>query len=180
MGSRPSKTIDFPIGCSLNFRVFSEPPSRGHFWRVKVSVYTQKYDLGAIFDFQRVTKSTFGITSSTKTSKSGSSFSWAERFGAVRGAACCPKRPEDILFSWILYQFGLASTFPTRYHQVLPDTTRYYHIQPDTTRYHQIPPDTTIYCQIQPDITRYYQIRSQVHPIQAQVHPKWVMAPLEA
>ena len=33
-GSEPSKTFDFCIVFSLNFHVFSEPPSRDHFWRV--------------------------------------------------------------------------------------------------------------------------------------------------
>ena len=41
-GSEPSKIFDFRIDVSLTFHVFSEPPPRGHFSRVKVPVYTQK------------------------------------------------------------------------------------------------------------------------------------------
>ena len=50
-GSEPSKTFDFCIDFSCNFHVFSEPPPRGHFSRVKVPVVPQKCDFGAIFDF---------------------------------------------------------------------------------------------------------------------------------
>ena len=50
-GSEPSKTFDFRIDFSCNFHVFSEPHPRGHFSRVKVPVYNQKYDFGAIHDF---------------------------------------------------------------------------------------------------------------------------------
>ena len=39
--SEPSKTSHFRIDFSLSFHVFSEPPSRGHFWRVQAPVYTQ-------------------------------------------------------------------------------------------------------------------------------------------
>ena len=34
-GSEPSKTLDCCIDFSLNFCVFSKPPSRAHFWRSK-------------------------------------------------------------------------------------------------------------------------------------------------
>ena len=61
-GSEPSKTFHFRIDFSSNFHVFSEPPSRGHFWRVQAPVYTQKCDFGAIFDFPGVAKATLETT----------------------------------------------------------------------------------------------------------------------
>ena len=51
-GSEPSKTSHFRIDFSLNFHVFSEPPPRLHFLTVKVPVYNQKYDFGAIRDYR--------------------------------------------------------------------------------------------------------------------------------
>ena len=50
-GSEPSKIMDFRIDFPLNFHVFSEPPSQRAFSRVKVPVYNQNYDLGAIRDW---------------------------------------------------------------------------------------------------------------------------------
>ena len=50
-GSGPSNFMDFGIDFAWYFRVFSKPAPRGHFSRVKVPVYTQKYDFGAIRDF---------------------------------------------------------------------------------------------------------------------------------
>ena len=55
-GSEPSKTFDFRIVFSLNFHVFSEPPSRDHFWRVQAPIYAQTCDFGAILDPGWVTK----------------------------------------------------------------------------------------------------------------------------
>ena len=56
-GSEPSKTFDFRFGFSLNFHVFSEPPSRSHFWRVQAPTYPQKCVFGPIFDFPGIRKS---------------------------------------------------------------------------------------------------------------------------
>jgi hypothetical protein len=40
--SKPSKSINFRIDFSLIFHVFSEPPSRGNFSRIKMPTYPQK------------------------------------------------------------------------------------------------------------------------------------------
>ena len=47
-GSEPSKTFDFRIEFSIHFNVFSEPPSRDHFWKVQAPMYAQKSDFGPI------------------------------------------------------------------------------------------------------------------------------------
>ena len=56
-GSKPSKAVYLRIDFSSNFHVFSEPPSRGHFWKVRAAVYSHKCDFGPIFDFPAVHKS---------------------------------------------------------------------------------------------------------------------------
>ena len=91
-GAEPSKTSHFRIDFSSFFHVFSEPPSRDHFWMVQAPVYTQKCDFGAIYDFPRAQKSTLkrhfqqkGLQQS-KVFRTGRVLepTWA-RFGAANG-----------------------------------------------------------------------------------------------
>ncbi len=44
-GSEPSKNVDFCIDLSFNFHIFSNPPSRGHFWRVQAPIQARKFGL---------------------------------------------------------------------------------------------------------------------------------------
>ena len=54
-----------PVG-SADFHVFSEPPSRDHFWRVRRPIYPQKFDFVHTFAFPGLPKSTLGMTFSAK------------------------------------------------------------------------------------------------------------------
>ena len=83
----------FRIDFSSNFHVFSEPPSRGHFGRVKVPTYTQKCDLGAILDPGGVQKSIPGTTFSAKKTQKVES---PVRRGASRSWPCRDLAPKTL------------------------------------------------------------------------------------
>ena len=116
-GSEPSKTFHFRIDFSSNFHVFSEPPSRGHFWRVQAPVYTQKCDFGAIYDFSRVQKSTLETTLSAKRAAKSESSEVRGPSWSRPGCDLAPKPLQGNLFfdfgsflidlGWILDQFGM-------------------------------------------------------------------------
>ena len=102
-GSEPSKTSHFRVDFSLNVHVFSEPPSRDHFWRVQAPVYTQNCVFGPIFDFQGIPKSIFGATfSATRPPKELPAKCREpprEEPGADPGAIWHRKHPKDAFFS---------------------------------------------------------------------------------
>ena len=97
-GSEPSKTFHFRIDFSLNFHVFSEPPSWGHFWRVQAPVYTQKYDFGAIYDYPTAQKSALETTFSAKRAPKVEYPSWVGASWSRPGRDLAPKTVQGRIF----------------------------------------------------------------------------------